>query len=151
MLRWSRFQKRTLCDQRNETRAEKTYSPCGALGVYAGAVRCLRLEELVHQVYYPSRVIAQPAFVVADGEFYQRIVAEAALFLRSRWTRGLVLLDRLARRYIQAFKTYLEAALIRCQLAAKMSGTALYYGRCITIVGDGLSIECGVAGILALY
>lgn len=127
--------------------AEKPYHLAGAWRL-RGAVDALRLEDCVHQVIIRHESL-RTAFVVADGEFYQRIVAEPRFFL-DRVEAGTGSVDALLDAYIQPFNL-LEPPLIRVGLAAEDDGTHLLLMDVHHIVADGLSMNVVLQEILALY
>ncbi|MBU2098956.1 MAG: amino acid adenylation domain-containing protein, partial [Gammaproteobacteria bacterium] len=89
------------------------------------------------------------AFVVVDGEFYQRIVPEPRFFL-DQLPAATGSVDDLLDAYIQPFNL-LEPPLIRVALVTEDSGSQLLLIDVHHIVADGLSMNVVLQEILALY
>ncbi|MEK7258782.1 MAG: amino acid adenylation domain-containing protein [Pseudomonadota bacterium] len=132
--------------------AEKPYHLAGAWRL-KGHVDAARLEDCIHQVIIRHESL-RTAFVVVDGEFYQRIVAEPRFFLDCITFDGLDAgsgsVDELLDAYIQPFNL-LEPPLLRVGLAATQDGTHLLLMDVHHIVADGLSMNVVLQEILALY
>lgn len=127
--------------------AEKPYHLAGAWRL-TGTVDPLRLEDCIHQVIIRHESL-RTAFVVVDGEFYQRIVAEPRFFL-DRLDGRSAPVDELLDAYIQPFNL-LEPPLLRVGLATEEDGTHLLFMDVHHIVADGLSMNIVLQEILALY
>lgn len=127
--------------------AEKPYHLAGAWRL-TGKVDAARLEDCIHQVIIRHESL-RTAFVVVDGEFYQRIVAEPRFFL-DRIEAGTASVDEMLDTYIQPFNL-LEPPLIRVGLVKEESGTHLLLMDVHHIVADGLSMNVVLQEILALY
>lgn len=147
-LPMSSVQKRLYAITQREG-AEKPYHLAGAWRL-KGAVDAARLEDCIHQVIIRHESL-RTAFVVVDGEFYQRIVAEPRFFLdRISLDTDAGSVDEMLDAYIQPFNL-LEPPLIRVALAAEKSGTHLLLMDVHHIVADGLSMNVVLQEILALY
>lgn len=145
-LPMSSVQKRLYAITQREG-AEKPYHLAGAWRL-KGAVDSSRLEDCIHQVIIRHESL-RTAFMVVDGEFYQRIVAEPRFFLdRLEHAAGSV--DELLDAYIQPFNL-LEPPLIRVGLVAEQADTHLLLMDVHHIVADGLSMNVVLQEILALY
>lgn len=127
--------------------AEKPYHLAGAWRL-KGSVDADRLEDCIHQVIIRHESL-RTAFVVVDGEFYQRIVPEPRFFL-DRMDAGTGSIDALLDAYIQPFNL-LEPPLLRVGLAAQPDGTQLLLMDVHHIVADGLSMNVVLQEVLALY
>ncbi|MDO8910155.1 MAG: amino acid adenylation domain-containing protein [Pseudohongiella sp.] len=145
-LPMSSVQKRLYAITQREG-AEKPYHLAGAWRL-RGTVDAARLEDCIHQVIIRHESL-RTAFVVVDGEFYQRIIAEPRFFL-DRIDAGPEAVDELLDAYIQPFNL-LEPPLIRVALAAENNGTHLLLMDVHHIVADGLSMNVVLQEILALY
>ncbi len=132
--------------------AEKPYHLAGAWRLQ-GSVDAARLEDCIHQVIIRHESL-RTAFVVVDGEFYQRIVAEPRFFLdRIELKQSATLtstVDALLDDYIQPFNL-LEPPLLRVGLATEEDGSHLLLMDVHHIVADGLSMNVVLQEILALY
>ncbi|MEX2334097.1 MAG: amino acid adenylation domain-containing protein, partial [Pseudohongiella sp.] len=127
--------------------AEKPYHLAGAWRL-DGAVDADRLEDCIHQVIIRHESL-RTAFVVVDGEFYQRIVAEPRFFL-DHIEAGNNNVEELLDNYIQPFNL-LEPPLLRVALAPQQDGSQLLLMDVHHIVADGLSMNVVLQEILALY
>ncbi|HDZ08111.1 non-ribosomal peptide synthetase [Pseudohongiella sp.] len=127
--------------------AEKPYHLAGAWRLQ-GKVDADRLEDCIHQVIIRHESL-RTAFVVVDGEFYQRIVAEPRFFL-DHVDVGDGNVEELLDNYIQPFNL-LEPPLLRVALAAQADGCHLLLMDVHHIVADGLSMNVVLQEILALY
>ncbi|MGB4246567.1 MAG: aminotransferase class III-fold pyridoxal phosphate-dependent enzyme, partial [Pseudohongiellaceae bacterium] len=132
-LPMSSVQKRLYAITQREG-AEKPYHLAGAWRL-TGAVDATRLEDCIHQVIIRHESL-RTAFVVVDGEFYQRIVAEPRFFL-DRFESDARSVDELLDAYIQPFNL-LEPPLLRVGLVTEDNGTHLLLMDVHHIVADGL-------------
>ena len=145
-LPMSSVQKRLYAITRREG-AEKPYHLAGAWQL-RGDVDADRLEDCIHQVIIRHESL-RTAFVVVDGEFYQRIVAEPRFFL-DHVVAGDGNVEDLLDSYIQPFNL-LEPPLLRVALAPLADGSQLLLMDIHHIVADGLSMNVVLQEILALY
>lgn len=145
-LPMSSVQKRLYAITRREG-AEKPYHLAGAWQL-RGEVDADRLQDCIHQVIIRHESL-RTAFVVVDGEFYQRIVAEPRFFL-DRVDAGDSDAETLLDSYIQPFNL-LEPPLLRVALAPRHDGSQLLLMDVHHIVADGLSMNVVLQEILALY
>ncbi|HEY0964060.1 MAG TPA: amino acid adenylation domain-containing protein [Pseudomonadales bacterium] len=145
-LPMSSVQKRLYAITQREG-AEKPYHLAGAWRL-RGNVDANRLEDCIHQVIIRHESL-RTAFVVVDGEFYQRLVAEPRFFL-DRLDAGSGSVDELLDAYIQPFNL-LEPPLLRAALVAEEGGTHLLLLDVHHIVADGLSMNVVLQEVLALY
>jgi amino acid adenylation domain-containing protein/non-ribosomal peptide synthase protein (TIGR01720 family) len=127
--------------------AEKPYHLAGAWRLQ-GNVDAARLEDCIHQVIIRHESL-RTAFVVVDGEFYQRIVPEPRFFLDRIDARGRSA-EALLDAYIAPFNL-LEPPLIRVGLGGMDDGTQLLLVDVHHIAADGLSMNVVLQEILALY
>lgn len=145
-LPMSSVQKRLYAITQREG-AEKPYHLAGAWHL-RGEVDADRLEDCIHQVIIRHESL-RTAFVVVDGEFYQRIVAEPRFFL-DHVDAGDSDVELLLDDYIQPFNL-LEPPLLRVALAPRNDGSQLLLMDVHHIVADGLSMNVVLQEILALY
>lgn len=126
---------------------EKPYHLCGVWRL-EGRVDASRLEDSLHQVICRHESL-RTAFVVVDGEFYQRVVKEPRFFLAE--------FDLAGRTPSEALEDFtapfdlLEPPLLRAALAYGEDGTANLLIDVHHIAADGLSMNIVLQEALALY
>ena len=127
--------------------AEKPYHLCGAWRL-DGRVDFKRLEDCFHQVILRHESL-RTAFVVVDGNFYQRIVKEPRFFLQQFDLAG-----RTPAEALEEFTTpfdLLEPPLLRAALAFDSEYVPHLLIDVHHIAADGLSMNIVLQEVLKLY